>query len=163
MITGICVITPLSITSAQIDTEWKLFTSLSFKFSIEYPSELDVENNLFTTARVLFVPPTLDSQFGSVFVAVYPHDMDLQEFIDEKLDTNDFGETTLIGEPTPLTINNDFEGMTYMFTTFADTILTKEVVFVHDNLIYQFSMNGLIDDFNDAQFTHMINSIKLIK
>ena len=147
------------------DSEYKTFTSPEFKFSIEYPQDIEPKDYLLT-----YDPPYLslmkdfsdnNPDVSDSFLTIYPNDKTLDQFIESQLaKTEGTGVKKEMGTPTDITIDGSNEGKEYSYTTLGDLILTKAVAFVHGNNIYNFEQQGRTEAFTDNQFEYMINSIK---
>jgi len=63
-------------------------------------------------------------------------------------------------KPAPITVAG-ISGYTYSFTS-PGNLLNKEVVFIHGDNIFQFSVTSSPDRFDESRYNHMINSIKFL-
>jgi hypothetical protein len=168
----ICYLTNFRIINvfAQLDEDWKTFVSPQYIFSINYPPDQFIQNDLNDSSNPelsIIKGGNLNINGGiNVFLNIYHNNTSLLKDFDKEYGRKNktYSYYLLFEKPSYLTINN-VTGITFSFVT-NDTsslhynLIHKEFVFIHDNYIFRWISIGGADDFNNLQYNRMIKSIK---
>ena len=155
----------LGITSnavAHEDKNWKTFISPEYKFSIDYPSDLQAHNHLSDSK----IPSVFFFNFKSGATSepsslhIHQNDKSLQEFVDHDLVIGLEGPKILEGA-TSITIADENPGLSYS-TTNSIGAMYKQAIFTHGDHIYEFIYTVNKEDFKELRYNHMLESIKFL-
>ena len=136
---------------AQGDENWKTFISPEYKFSIDYPADLEAHYYLSSSKlpNVYFYSNDY-SPPSSLILNIFPKNMSLQGCIDHTV----VGQKLIEG-PTPITIAEGNPGQAFSFIGFVNSI-NKEVLFTHGDHIYNLIICIIHDkNFNESQYDHI--------
>ncbi len=153
---------PSDVSAQGSSDEYKTFTSPEFKFSIEYPVDME-PYDLLDDKEIPFVSFSgILSEKDSSFLFIHPNDKTLEQFIELQLAEKPLigGSKQMLDTPTSITVNEDIGGLEFSYTILGDSSMTRSLVFAHDDHIYNFMLTGATSAFNENQYDHMIDSIK---
>ena len=147
---------------AHEDKNWKTFISPEYKFSMDYPTDLEVHNHLSDSK----VPSVFFFNFKSGLTSepsilyIHQNNLSLHEFVDHDLATG-LENPMMLERPTPITIADGNPGVSYS-TTNSVGAMYKQALFTHGDQICEFVYTVNKDDFNALQYNHTVESIKFL-
>ena len=150
---------------AQEEGGWKTLISPEYKFSIEYPADLEAQDSLSGPEPpvVIFMSSGLSSTSEPSILNIHPNNMSLSEFVNYTLENkNRIGTLKLFEEPTPITVANGNPGLYFSTINDFSQALSKHAIFTHGDHIYEFVYIVDNEDFNESQYNHMVESIKFL-
>jgi hypothetical protein len=141
---------------------WKTFISPEYKFSIDYPSDLETHNYLSNSK----IPSVFFFNFKSGAISepsnlyIHQNNMSLQEFVNRDL-VNGLENPKILEGPTSITIADGNPGLSYSTTNSLGSMY-KQVIFTQGDHIYEFIYTVNKENFNDLNYNHMVESIKFL-
>jgi hypothetical protein len=148
--------------SAQLDNDWKTFISPKYKFSMDYPSKLIVQNGLdssdLPTVSFIYGDPKI-SGVDSSYLTIFPNNTSFFKEMDKFFNSTTFVRYgyQIYEKPVDITINN-ITGVSFSYLAFDMT--HEEFFFIHGNNVYDLDVVGSTDAYSNTQFNRMMKSIK---
>ena len=161
-ISGISALGTISNAVAQEEGTWRTFISPEYKFSIDYPADLEAHVYLSSSKGpeldfLAFEPGTTSE---SSFRYINPNNMSLSEFVNHALESK-MDKQKLFERPTSITVGDGNPGLSFSGINKSQDI-SKHVIFTHGDKIYEFVYVVNKENHNESQYNHMVESIKFL-
>jgi hypothetical protein len=151
--------------SVDVEPDWTTYENSQYDISFDYPEGYDLIGGEGARSLLVLSIVSFDSDpdYGGFILTVNLNNMTLREFIDKDLaNEGGIGERILFGDINPITISDDFSGLSYNFNskTSNSESINRAVVFNTDEYIFRLSHQDSVGP-NSGIFDHMIESIKV--
>jgi hypothetical protein len=146
---------------AQLNDNWKTIISPKYNFSMDYPSQLIVQNGLYSselpTVSFIYGDPK-DTGINLVYLTIFPNNTSFFKAMDKRFNSTFARQNyQLYEKPVNIKINN-ITGVSFSYLAYDST--HEEFFFTHGNNIYGLDVVGSTDAYSNTQFNRMAKSIK---
>ncbi len=163
-ISGISALGTISNAIAQEDVGWRTFISPEYKFSIDYPADLEAHDLLSSSKGpeiAFYSLENLGFTSEPSFLYINPNNMSLSEFVNHALGSK-MDKEKLFEGPTSITVADGNPGFSFSGIGISSQNISKHVIFTHGDKIYEFVYVVDKEKHNESQYNHMVESIKFL-